>query len=88
MSMMPMAITPTMILPQVPMDERVNASSIEAAVTALKATGLNNIFAAVLSIETYDAVLTEAVQQGVAGDGQQNWLFGICFLGILEGRDL
>ena len=75
---------PDMIFHQIPLDD--GQSAIEAAVASLKSVGYNFVFAVVFTIPTHDALITEAYNQGVAGDGKHNWLFGDSFGSILSHR--
>eukprot|EP00977_Amphora_coffeiformis_P024041 scaffold14974_cov195-Amphora_coffeaeformis.AAC.48 len=75
---------PDMIIHQIPLDE--DSSSIESVVASAKATGFQFIFAIVFTAETHDQLMTAAYQQGIAGDGRHNWVFGDSFLGTLDNR--
>jgi hypothetical protein len=75
---------PDMLIHQIPLDD--GQGSIVAAVASLKNTEFRFVFAIVFTVETHDALLTEAYKEGVAGTGKHNWLFGDSFLGVLEGR--
>lgn len=75
---------PDMIIHQIPLDEGTKA--IETAIASVKATEYRFVFSIVFTKETHDALLTEAYHQGVAGDGQHNWIFGDSFLGTLDHR--
>jgi serine/threonine protein kinase len=75
---------PDMVIHQIPLDE--DQGSIEGAVASLKNTEFRFVFCLVFTTETHDAVLMEAYNNGVAGNGLHNWLFGDSFTGTLDGR--
>jgi hypothetical protein len=71
-------------LQQIPIDEEYE--SIPQVVEALKKTQYRYIYCIVHNQENHDALLLEAVQQGVAGDGLHNWFFDDAFTDVLLGR--
>ncbi len=75
---------PDLIIQQIPVDD--NSESIKAAVTSVKQSGFRFVFCLVFTAETHDELLLEAYNQGVAGDGLHNWIFGDSFLGVLVDR--
>lgn len=75
---------PDLIIQQVPVDE--NSASIQAAVASLKQSQFRFVFCLVFTTETHDELMSEAYNQGVAGDGLHNWIFGDSFLGTLDDR--
>jgi hypothetical protein len=75
---------PDMIIHQIPLDA--GEGAIESAVTSLKNTKCRFVYGLVFTIETHDALMTEAFRQGVAGNGDHNWLFGDSFFDTLDGR--
>ena len=76
--------TPDLSIQQIPVDD--NSESIQAAVRSLKQTGFRFVFCLVFTRETHDELLLEAYNQGVAGNGLHNWIFGDSFLGVLVDR--
>ncbi|CAB9514229.1 activated protein kinase catalytic subunit alpha-1 [Seminavis robusta] len=75
---------PQLKIHQVPLDE--GQAAISAAVASVKAIEYQYIFMIVFTAETHDAIMTEAYQTGVAGDGQHVWIYADSFLGVLDGR--
>ncbi|CAB9525328.1 Receptor-type guanylate cyclase gcy [Seminavis robusta] len=75
---------PQLKIHQVPLDE--GQAAISAAVASVKAIEYRYIFMIVFTAETHDAIMTEAYQTGVAGDGQHVWIYADSFLGVLDGR--
>ena len=75
---------PDMTIQQIPLDE--GSGSIHGAVGAAKDTGYRFIFAIVFTADTHDQLMTAAYEQGIAGDGKHNWIFGDSFLGTLDNR--
>ena len=75
---------PDMIIHQIPLDE--GEKAVQSAVSSAKATEYRFIFAIVFTAQTHDQLMTEAYNQGMAGDGQHNWIFGDSFLGTLDNR--
>lgn len=75
---------PDMTIQQIPLDE--GSGSINGAVGAAKDTGYRFIFAIVFTAETHDQLMHAAYEQGIAGDGKHNWIFGDSFLGTLDNR--
>jgi ABC-type branched-subunit amino acid transport system substrate-binding protein len=73
-----------MVIHQIPFSN--GQGSIESAVANLKNTEFRFVFVIVFTVETHDALLMEAYNEGVAGTGKHNWLFGDSFLGVLEDR--
>lgn len=76
---------PDMIIHQIPLDYE--SESIKAAVTSLKNSKFQFIFALVFTKDVQDALMTEAFNQGVAGTGKHNWLWSGIFQDQLVGRD-
>ncbi|GKY96680.1 hypothetical protein MPSEU_000627600 [Mayamaea pseudoterrestris] len=75
---------PSMNIHQIPLDE--GQGSIELVVQQLKLTNYRFVFCVVFTQELNDALMTEAVKQGVAGNGVTNWIYGDSFTGLLDGR--
>jgi hypothetical protein len=78
------AHAPDMVIHQIPLDD--GQSSIEATIASVKKVQYRFVFCIFFTAETHDAMLTEAFNQGVAGDGLHNWLFADSFTGELDGR--
>jgi serine/threonine protein kinase len=75
---------PDMEIHQIPLEEE--SESIATAIDILKNTEYRFVFCLVFTGAIQDAVLTEAYNKGVAGNGLHNWLFGDSFDGVLDGR--
>jgi hypothetical protein len=60
--------------------------SEKIAIQSLKETQFRFIFCLVFTKDTHDKLLTEAYNQGVAGNGKHNWFFGDSFIGNLDNR--
>ena len=75
---------PDMVIQQITVD--LDQSSIQAAIASLKKSEYRFIFCIVFGTDFHDALLTEAVQQNVAGNGLHTWIFGDSFGGVLDGR--
>ena len=56
------------------------------AIEQLKQSEFLFIFCALSGLEQYDALMTEAVQRNVAGNGKHNWMFANSFRDILAGE--
>jgi len=75
---------PDMVIHQIPLDE--DSASIKAVVESLKTSEFRFVFTVIFTREVHDALLEEAYNQGVAGTGLHQWLYGDSFAGTLEGR--
>jgi len=69
---------------QIPMDK--GDEYIPIAVDAIKESQFRYIFCIVFTAPLYDAILTEAVLQGVAGNGLHTWMFSNTFVNLLNDR--
>jgi 7 transmembrane sweet-taste receptor of 3 GCPR len=78
---------PDLDILQIPIDPD-DEGAIEQAIATLKRSNYQFFFAVVLSTESHDALLTEAVKQGVAGTGTHNWFFADFFRTVLDDRAL
>lgn len=59
---------------QIPLDQ--DRGSISQAVADVKRLGFRYVFALLHSNAFHDAVMLEALHQGVAGNGEHTWMFG------------
>jgi len=73
---------PDLSILQIPIDEQ----DIEQAIAVLKDSQYQVVFAILISKQFHDDILTEAVRQGVAGNGEHNWFFTETFRSVLDGR--
>lgn len=80
-------IAPDLDILQIPLDNN-DEIGIPDAISTLKQSNYQFVFAIVLSVETHDKLMTEAVNQGVAGTGHHNWIFSDLFLSVLKDRVL
>lgn len=71
------------ILP-ITLDEE-DKNSIPQAMRTLKKSRLQFVYAVIISTQTHDDLMTEAVQMGVAGTGVHNWMFAE--LAAVRGRE-
>jgi hypothetical protein len=75
---------PNMLIQQIPLDE--GDASIETAIASFKATGYRFVFCIAFTRETLDALMTEAYNNDVAGNGKHTWIFSDSFMGTLDDR--
>lgn len=75
---------PEMLIRQIPLDD--GQASIESAIASVKESEYRFIYCLVFTNEVHDALLTEAYEQGVAGNGLHNWMFADSFWTVLDAR--
>ena len=75
---------PDLSILQIPVDEE----DIGQAIEILKDSQYRVVFAILISEQFHDDILTEAVRQGAAGNGEYNWFFAENFRSVLDGRVL
>lgn len=68
----------------IPLDSKDGAFA--SVVETAKSTGFRYIYAYIFDIPTHDALMTEAFEQGIAGTGLHNWIYGVASASVIEGR--
>jgi len=81
---------PDMIIQTVdiPPPQDITESGIRDAIFLLRETGFNYIFGIMFGNDIFDAVMEEAYDQGIAGDGIHNWFFSDSFNSALINRQI